>query len=667
MSINLVYYDENFNLDDESEGMLAVGWAKINDDYVVVSRFKDLVWNISCLFGQSNIEPSNMKIDWNTIPIRQRHLWKSYMYAVMRELQNKSHRKGSNKLSGGTVITKFDVVRDFSAKFVVNHSINSILDLANNKLSRQNRIGLIDAYIKESNNSNNADYVRRRLEVLSKLYIFKKRGLMSQGFSEPLINIGVNSYNNYIHDHLLREETKRKKHGYASTKEIPDVIMEKIAVLIDTWINDSDRILGAMEDYVNIGLQDKCEGLFSAERDVLLKPFLAKWNFSSRNELRRFFINLYKACVAALYNYTGFRDNEVLDIKIDGYRKYDDKNGRTHYYISTMIRKTSKDKNGTFHERPTSKAAYEAANILNKMTLNARDNLYIEIEKAEKLLETLTPETERYNEIAIAISEGNKHRNKLLLSLKKRCHHIYKNNKNSNGQDTPTPMLPYGINADAGSSLTAWFKTMDISHTSINFNEPWHFTPHQARRSLARYVAKYIRQDPYIVKWLLGHKGAFMSEFYMKGDPDEELLRWIEDEIFFQNSGVIENALINQQPLAGTTGRRIMKLRDSLAFKSAKEIADDLALGSLLIFNGHSWCYAEHGQEPCDFSECVMQPSKCVDCPKTLITEQMLPLWQTMYATTFKMLDYIDDQKIKEAHKKVIEKYKKVIETFEPV
>jgi hypothetical protein len=256
MSINIVYYEENSNLNDVSEGMLAIGWAKVNINYVVVSRFKDLVWNISCLFGQSNIEPSNMKLDWNTIPIGQRHFWKCYMYAVMRDLQNKSYRKGSNKLSGPTVIDKFDVIRLFSAKFVANNSLNSILDLANNELSRINRIRLIYSYIKESNNSNNAAYVRRRLDVLSNLYIFKKSGLMSQGFSEPIIKFGINSYNIYIHDNLLREEKRRKKLGSASTKEIPDVIMEKIALLIDTWINQSDRILGAMEDYINLELQD---------------------------------------------------------------------------------------------------------------------------------------------------------------------------------------------------------------------------------------------------------------------------------------------------------------------------------------------------------------------------------------------------------------------------
>jgi len=621
---------------------------------VVLSRFGDIRWNISPLFGSSNYTPSEMTLNFSLFPESQQRFWKRYIYALMLRAQENSSRNGSDRgIAGTTLVGKFDVLSDFVRYWLAKEDLNSILALIDPEHSKRMSAKLLDSYISYANCASSIGVARSRLSLLDDLYQLAACGYLKDGFDYPVITPG--KPDEFIITKLKSKEKANK--GKPATHIIADKLTTLMAKAIREKLNNAKNVCLAWQEVrplvsVNPRYFSTHGNNCPTGRSRQIRH-LHPYGFNSPQEVSRAAYHLYDACLVAVGFYTGFRANEITDIEIDGIEKVIDAKGYFHYYITTVIRKTCRSKRGELHRRPVAKAAYEAIEAVIELTKPVRLKMLEYIERLKFHLAELKVGSEEFCLVLGDLNDAQKQKNKVFLSLNGRTQHIGSglgpNGRRSTG-------AKYGVLTFHDRRFNAFVKENDIRDPSINNGIYLKLSFHPMRRTLARYIARFVRNDPYIVKWLYGHKGAFMSELYMQPDPDNEFFDMIEEEIFIQNADLLEGQIVSTKPLAGQVGKQLMKMREQLAFRSSREIAEGMAKGALLVFNGHSWCFAENGQDLCDFSQCVIQPIRCLDCPRTFINDVLLPIWQAIHDNTEKVIEFIDDPFVKRQQLEVVNK-----------
>jgi len=169
-----------------------------------------------------------------------------------------------------------------------------------------------------------------------------------------------------------------------------------------------------------------------------------------------------------------------------------------------------------------------------------------------------------------------------------------------------------------------------LDKAEIKVGDVWPLSPHQFRRTFARYVARCTLGDVRYLREHFKHWSLDMTLGYAWGDEDlldatliEEILairQELQDDIVWGWIDVKTN-----QHLAAIGGKTIEKARGSslaMVATDSRAVARQLSQGYFLRGLGHSWCTEKECR-----GKGIYSVTECKDCENRVIDESHIPMW----------------------------------------
>ena len=397
---------------------------------------------------------------------------------------------------------------------------------------------------------------------------------------------------------------------YAKTEQLPDRLMSKL-------MQEALR-------YVAGGYGDQllaCRNARDENRpidDYLTRLGLEKWQ-SVRIEITR----LHTACYIVIDGLSGLRDSEMASLETGCYYEREGWDGATYGWVKGYTYKLEVDPKPAEWMVPS--VVEKAVEMVTRITAPLRDELDIQIEAMESKLSGVSylSATLRKKDEA-AVHEMKKHRHGLFLGKPRRYGRI--GILCSSAIRTRLKDFAMHLNLRVQDSDLAQV----LDRTVIKVGKVWPLSPHQFRRTFARYVARCILGDVRYLREHFKHWSLDMTLGYAWGDEDwldatlfEEILserQELQDDIV---RGWID--VKSNQHLAAIGGKNIEKARESgllMVAMNPKVAARQLSHGYCLRGLGHSWCT----EKECK-GKGIYSVIECRDCENRVIDESHIPMW----------------------------------------
>lgn len=316
-------------------------------------------------------------------------------------------------------------------------------------------------------------------------HITKKRNMIPYCYSEKLFKDSTPSkISLYKRDYNLQ------------TVVIPDIDIKNIILKCNKIIDNSVGVSILKEKYSALFINYKYLGINgeAGRKKMIRKSFLKKHpEIKSSVDFKNSLDEVMIACFILISLYTGMRLGEILSIPVNCMKKKSTLNGETEYdifYIKGTTYKYSDNKFGV-QETNDIRSEWLANGEVNKAVLTL-----------QKLFEY------EYNIKGI---------NKLFFS--ESCVDEFKNYTEQN-------------------VIIAKMKTFLKDFGDINH--------HQFRRTFARLVARSAFCDVDILKEHFKHKNKEITEYYMKGDVDNEFINFIEEDKNEIKNSILWNSLLEK-------------------------------------------------------------------------------------------------------------------------
>ncbi|MEZ9955428.1 hypothetical protein AB4395_23515, partial [Vibrio splendidus] len=173
---------------------------------------------------------------------------------------------------------------------------------------------------------------------------------------------------------------------------------------------------------------------------------------------------------------------------------------------------------------------------------------------------------------------------------------------------------------------------------TVVVGEPWYFTTHQFRRTLAFYCIKNRLGTLVALKQQFKHLYLSMTEWYTNGGKlarlrDLKVDKTIQQALEEVNAETTANKIFKQwhsdETLSGSHGKAIMKMRGEVPIVySSWEVIYKAVKNGKLTLHGSMHSYCKSGYD-CDMDG-VVAPQFCVDCSSgsSIIDEQQAKWWQ---------------------------------------
>lgn len=189
----------------------------------------------------------------------------------------------------------------------------------------------------------------------------------------------------------------------------------------------------------------------------------------------------------------------------------------------------------------------------------------------------------------------------------------------------------------------------------IKMPRPWHFTPHQWRKSFARFV---IRNDRSAISALSGHfqhvSIAMTDRGYLGSDWQAwDLVEFMDDEQRQNTANILSKLLFNDDLIAGRMGPYLERVRVEFGGLTVEESAEDLRWiveDSDLTVHTADWGFCIYRQETawCNGDAkgpnlATRTPSGCAGCSNLAIHQQHRPYWADRRDRNQSLLDALSD------------------------
>lgn len=168
-----------------------------------------------------------------------------------------------------------------------------------------------------------------------------------------------------------------------------------------------------------------------------------------------------------------------------------------------------------------------------------------------------------------------------------------------------------------------------LSFTGLDAS--WHLTPHQFRKTFARFVARNHRMALLALKRQFKHASEAMTSGYHGNDI--QLLELIADERRIEAREALEE-ILGSTFLGGKLGEQITRhnqvFRGKVGEKARGDYADMiLRNGDVpLIWTSIGMCFAFRDTARCDMDASRQGISGCLPCPNFVIALRHLPAWE---------------------------------------
>lgn len=297
---------------------------------------------------------------------------------------------------------------------------------------------------------------------------------------------------NCFSNKLLKEKSVSQlslyKRDYSKqTKIIPDATLISIIEKCNNTLLNADEIINIRNDYWNIFNNYNGNAIDKAK--AVRKKWIKKYpNIKSSIDFERSVNNIITACFILISIYTGMRIGEILAIKKDCIKKV-----KTDLYDIYYLRST------TYKYTETAEGVSETNDMRSEWLANG------EVNKAVNVVKKLLKEDYKKSE----------HNNLFLW-------------KGTTKKESYKPIQQGKISESIKQYLES-----NINH-------------HQFRRTFARLVARSAFGEVDILKEHFKHKTKEITEYYMKGDVDQEFLEFVDHDKDEIKNSILWKELINK-------------------------------------------------------------------------------------------------------------------------
>lgn len=290
--------------------------------------------------------------------------------------------------------------------------------------------------------------------------------------------------------------SKYKRDYSKQTEIIPDKVLKDIIMKCDNTLESSKDIIKLKKEYSNLFLTyeyNGSNGEFGRNKMIRKKFLKNNKDIKSTVEFKNSIDEIMVACFTLISLYTGMRIGEVLSIPFDCIKKTNTLNGNTKYDIFYI-------KGTTYKYADNKYGVQETNDIRSEWLANG------EVDNAVSILHDL-----------FEYEYKTKGIDKLFFSEIK--------------LDEFNSYLPQNIIQEKMRNYLS--DLIDINH-------------HQFRRTFARLVARSAFCDVDILQEHFKHKTKEMTEYYMKGDVDNEFIKFVENDKDDIKKSILWNSLLDK-------------------------------------------------------------------------------------------------------------------------
>ena len=399
--------------------------------------------------------------------------------------------------------------------------------------------------------------------------------------------------------------------GYlkAKTEFIPDAINARlIEVALDYVQKRSVNILAALQAINEAAAEKAAAGLGKSPQSGARTGAARTAGFKGVTQLTQESTRLRTACYIIIDQFSGIRDSEMKSLAVGCIAHGKSRDGSTDIlWLHGTIYKTGIRP----HKWLVPPVVEEAVGVLTRLTAHLREELRQEKARLER-------------SIPLAIAKEKLRLVKRLKIIDDQMDKLF------------LARTPAKRNEIAVMSTVLIFMTLRefCAHNSIlgEDGQPYPLHPHQFRRTYARNIARSELGDLLTLRDHFGHWSIDMTVYYADGGADEyeadtELLEMVAKEKMERQTEIMGSYLDSNKPL-GNGNHWLKSWRSSVRTAANKENLIAEYAGSLVLTGtGHSWCVgSERGT--CCGGLCVFEPQMCVECNHGLIGSEHRPVWE---------------------------------------
>lgn len=307
---------------------------------------------------------------------------------------------------------------------------------------------------------------------------------------------------------------------------------------------------------------------------------------------------------------SGMRNDEAIGIEVGAWRK-EFKNGVIFCWVSTIEHKTGKGR----VEYLVPELTLEALNLLARYSAPIRN----ELDKEIRLLKN-NQSLSKSTEYILRLEKARKDSKKLFL-----------------GRNSQGGKIKEGYHVEA---LSGQGSNIAFGRLAKAAGSDWPLKTHQCRRTYARCFveSRMGRTSLIFLKWQFKHSSMSMTQLYAS-NPQQDLALF--DEILQQLTeykiDLIESWL-DEQPLAGGAGEKIVKMR-AVPIKDRAALLAQTAPHANIRATGHGWCIAT--ERGCGGAG-LYEATRCPTCKNAVIDEFFAGTWQDIYCQQQELLKIED-------------------------
>jgi hypothetical protein len=191
-------------------------------------------------------------------------------------------------------------------------------------------------------------------------------------------------------------------------------------------------------------------------------------------------------------------------------------------------------------------------------------------------------------------------------------------------------------------SLQALSKRLhEFNQKYVALPSEWHFTSHQWRKTLARFVAMVDKSALSALSQHFLHLSIAMTDRGYIGN-DFELEELIDEMVRAETADILIQVLLQGRPVAGHMGEQLIEKHTALkvhfqgmTIRDAKEEIQWIIEDSGMSIHSCEWGWCMYRQETsqCEGSQkgpdyAKRGPSVCAGCSNLMIEEKHIPWWQ---------------------------------------
>jgi len=562
---------------------LIISMRKTKGIWRIVSRYGDDIWFPTG--ATTNVHPSDIKLDFTTIPAPFHAPLKEMIYRYMRKGCGGGKRPGAATLARG-----FREMRYF-LRHVHTLGITTLSGVS--PLVCSNYVHLVKSRGIRDDKRLGLGSLYKRIKAVSDIYE------LSQYTDCPMPE---HPWPDSSADHLSGY-SRSKQNAESKTPLIPDDVFGSIFQAAWNVVQDAPRLLG---------LRDEMQLIADANHDLnpnyvaqLKTEALGKLGFEGNyTQLKKKLIDIRTACYIVVASLSGCRNHELANVHSDSHYSSEDDDGEQYWWMRSKSTKTFAGET----EWMVPDAAVVALRVLARWATPYQDMLRKEIEGYGK-----------QNPDDLRRAQAEDHLNAMFVGLDKRHGNLIRT---------------LGLRA-LNNDLKSFGKSCGLN---------WPLASHQFRRKFANYAARSQFGDLRYLKEHFKHWSMDMTLSYALNESQEMALYLeIQDEVDEIKENVVGTWLTESEPLAGGYGDCIIDWRSRSEniglFKSHAAMVRSIALSTPIRSNGHAWCTA-------DDNLCVgndLDRTRCGDgCSNAVIGRQHAAIYQGLYIQ-LKELETADD------------------------